>query len=93
MIEIDERSDKTPEPTTIDEAARVAAKKLKWMAINSDAALYKFVKEWTGDCPQTDEFEFVFEGETFVAQVYNGGIYYVKRGEWDNVMIADKGEV
>jgi len=62
-----------------------AARTLTWMPINDQAALYHFAQENNLGYPQTDEFEFVFKNQTYVAQVFNLGIVYVKKGDWDNV--------
>jgi N-acetylmuramoyl-L-alanine amidase len=62
-----------------------AARTLTWMPINDQAALYQFAQENDLGYPQTDEFEFVFKNQTYVAQVFNLGIVYVKKGDWGNV--------
>ena len=73
------------ERIAVDTAAIAAAKKFTWMPINTDAALYKFALQNALGYPQTDEFEFVFDSDTYVSQVFNLGIVYVKKGDWGNV--------
>ncbi len=65
-------------------AAIAAAKQYKWMPINDKAALYVFAQSNTLGYPQTDEFEFTHGGAAYIAQVYNYGIVYVKKGDWGN---------
>jgi hypothetical protein len=73
-----------------DVAAITAAKKLTWMPINTEAALYKFAQEENLGYPQTDEFKLNASGATYIAQVFNLGIVYVKEGDWGNVKWAMK---
>ena len=75
---------------SIDVAAIRAAKKLTWMPINIDGALYKFAQSKNLGYPQTDEFEFTFNNTVYVAQVYNLGIVYVKKGDWNNCQFLNK---
>jgi hypothetical protein len=79
-------------PTTLEEAVLAAARKYTWMPINTDAALYKFAQAHNLGYPQTDEFEITFSDKTYIGQVYNGGIVYVKQGDWDNVKWMKKPE-
>jgi hypothetical protein len=73
-------------PTTDPAAAAIAAaKKLPWMPINTDGALYKFAQAQKLGYPQTDEFEFKLGTDGYVGQVYNLGIVFVKKGDWANV--------
>jgi len=74
-----------PPADSVAQAAMAAAKKLTWMPINDQAALYKFAQENNLGYPQTDEFEFTFDNATYIAQVFNLGIVYVKKGDWGNV--------
>jgi len=71
--------------TSIEDAVLAAAKKLAWMPINTEGALYKFALKQNLGYPQTDEFEFAFGSAVYVGQVYNLGIVYVKKGDWGNV--------
>jgi hypothetical protein len=49
------------------------------------AALYRFAQLNNLGYPQTDEFEFTSGSNTYVAQVFNLGIVFVKKGDWGNV--------
>lgn len=83
----------TQPPPPLDpvaQAAITAAKKLPWMPINDQAALYKFAQTNNLGYPQTDEFEFVYNHDTYVGQVFNLGIVYVKKGDWGNVRWVKK---
>lgn len=81
----------TPTPTpTLEETLITEAKKYRWMPINDGAALYKFAEANNLGYPQTDEFEFTFSGASYIAQVYNLGIVYVKKGDWGNVKWTKK---
>ena len=71
--------------TSVQDAILAAAKKLTWMPINTDGALYKFAQKQNLGYPQTDEFEFAYSNAVYVGQVYNLGIVYVKKGDWGNV--------
>jgi N-acetyl-anhydromuramyl-L-alanine amidase AmpD len=73
-----------------DLAALIAARKLTWMPINDQAALYRFAQEKDLGYPQTDEFEFAFKADSYIAQVFNLGIVFVKQGEWGNVKWVKK---
>ncbi|MGE5262018.1 MAG: hypothetical protein ACM3S0_01440 [Acidobacteriota bacterium] len=70
---------------TLDQAVVVAAQKYTWMPINTDAALYRYAQTKNLGYPQTDEFELTFGGDSYVAQVYNLGIVYVKKGDWGDL--------
>ncbi len=71
-------------------AAVAAAKQRPWMAINTNAALYKFAQAHNLGYPQTDEFQFAVNGDIYIGQVYNLGIVYVKQGDWGNVKSTPK---
>ncbi len=79
-----------PPPDPVAAAAVAAARQLRWMPINTNAALYKYAQAHNLGYPQTDEFEFAFNNETYVGQVYNLGIVYVKKGDWGNVKSVAK---
>ena len=79
-----------PPPGGLEQAVIAAAKKLTWMPINTDAALYKFAHANNLGYPQTDEFEFKVGVDTYVGQVFNLGIVYVKKGDWDKVKWVKK---
>ena len=79
-----------PPPDPVAAAAIAKAKTLTWMPINDQAALYKFAQANNLGYPQTDEFEFTFNSAGYVAQVFNLGIVYVKKGDWGNVKWVKK---
>ncbi len=68
----------------VEQAIQSAAGKLSWMPINTDGALYKYAMAQNLGYPQTDEFQVTVGSDTYVAQVYNLGIVYVKKGDWGN---------
>ncbi len=73
-------------------AALDAAKKLTWMPINTDAALYKFAQSKNLGYPQTDEFKFMIGNDEYIGQVFNLGIVYVKKNDWANIKFVRKPE-
>ncbi len=75
---------------TPERAAIAAASQLYWMPINTNAALYKFAQTQNLGYPQTDEFQFMWNGATYIGQVFNLGIVYVKQGDWGNVQWVKK---
>ncbi len=77
-------------PTDPGVAALQAARQVPWMPINTESALYKFAQARNLGFPQTDEFEFTFNNQAYIAQVYNLGIVYVKKGDWGNCKFANK---
>lgn len=79
-----------PPPQTVEKAIQSAAVKLVWLPINSDAALYKFAQTKNLGFPQTDEFQVTFANDTYICQVFNLGIVYVKVGDWANVKWVNK---
>jgi len=83
-----------PPPPPPDPAAKLAQEAAvvhkPWMPINDQGALYKFALKNSLGYPQTDEFEFQFGPDTYVGQVYNLGIVYVKKGDWGNCMWVKK---
>ena len=78
--------------SAVEVATLRTAKQFTWMPINTAAALYRFAQERDLGYPQTDEFETTFEGETYLAQVFNLGIVYVKKGDWENAQWVKKPE-
>jgi hypothetical protein len=66
------------------------AKKRTWMPINDQAALYKFAQQNNLGYPQTDEYEFICNNASYLGQVFNLGIVYVKKGDWGNVKWVKK---
>ncbi len=75
---------------SLQAAALAAAKQRPWMPINTNAALYKFAQAHNLGYPQTDEFPFTVGSDAYVGQVFNGGIVYVKKGDWANVQWTPK---
>lgn len=80
----------SPGTDLVEQAALAAAKKFHWMPINTDGALFKFAQSKNLGYPQTDEFEVIFNNTTYVVQVYNLGIVYVKKGDWGNCQSVKK---
>jgi hypothetical protein len=85
------RAGSAPAPTlTLEQTVLAEAKKRTWMPINDQAALYKFAQANHLGYPQTDEYEFTSNNETYIGQVFNLGIVYVKKGDWGNVKWVKK---
>jgi hypothetical protein len=71
-------------PETLEQAVQnVAVTNKPWLPINTDAALYKFAEKSKLGYPQTNEWEFEWNGTTYIGQVFSGGICYVPKGQWD----------
>ncbi|MBI3914489.1 MAG: hypothetical protein HY327_09955 [Chloroflexi bacterium] len=83
-----------PPPTSaekdLQQSVLAEAQKFTWMPINDQAALYQYAQEQNLGYPQTDEFEYTFNGAAYLAQVFNLGIVYVKKGDWGNVKWVKK---
>jgi N-acetyl-anhydromuramyl-L-alanine amidase AmpD len=60
------------------------------LSINTQSALYKFALANNLGNPQTDEFQFQVGGVSYAGQVFNGGIVYVKIGDWGNAAWVKK---
>jgi N-acetyl-anhydromuramyl-L-alanine amidase AmpD len=75
-------------PDPVAEACRTAASQLHWLAIFTDAALFKFAQEKKLGGPQTDEFAFFVGPDAHVGQVYPGGIVCVRVGDWDHCRLV-----
>jgi hypothetical protein len=60
------------------------------LSINTQSALYKFAQANNLGNPQTNEFQFPVVSDTYIGQVYNFGIVYVKPGDWGNVQSVKK---
>jgi N-acetyl-anhydromuramyl-L-alanine amidase AmpD len=78
------------EQIALDTSAVIAAKKLVWMPINTDAALYQHAQQKNLGYPQTDEFSVTVGTDVYIVQVFNLGIVYVKQGDWNNVQSFKK---
>jgi len=61
-----------------------------WMPVNNQAALWKFAQTKGLQDQQTDEIPFTFNGEQYIAQVFNKGIVYVQVGDWGNIKYIPK---
>jgi hypothetical protein len=75
---------------TLEQAALAAAQSVPWMPVNNTAALWKFAQANGLQDQQTDEIPFTYQGEQYIAQVFNLGIVYVKVGDWGNVQVIRK---
>ncbi len=79
-----------PPSQTLAQAALAAVKKVPWMPVNNQAALWRFAKANGLQDQQTDELLLNFNGETYVVQVFNLGIVYAKMGDWGNIKVIPK---
>jgi murein DD-endopeptidase MepM/ murein hydrolase activator NlpD len=61
-----------------------------WMPVNNTAALWKFAQAKGLQDQQTDEIPFTYNGASYIAQVFNKGIVYVKVGDWGNIKFIPK---
>ena len=61
-----------------------------WMPVNNTAALWRFAQAKGLQDQQTDEIPFTYNGEQYIAQVFNKGIVYVKVGDWGNIKFISK---
>lgn len=61
-----------------------------WMPVNNTAALWKFAQAHGLQDQQTDEVPLTYNGEQYIAQVFNKGIVYVKVGDWGNIKFLPK---
>lgn len=61
-----------------------------WMPVNNTAALWKFAQARGLQDQQTDEIPFTYNGDAYIAQVFNKGIVYVKVGDWGNIKYIPK---
>ncbi len=60
------------------------------LPINIGSALFKFAQTNNLGCPQTDEIGFPAESAEYIAQVFNGGVVYVRKGDWGNLKWVKK---
>ena len=77
-------------PSTVLSEIQATANEVTKLSINTQSALYQFAQQNNLGNPQTDEFQFPVGGDTYVGQVYNFGIVYVKQGDWSNVASVQK---
>lgn len=61
-----------------------------WMPVNNTAALWRFAQANGLQDQQTDEITFTYNGTSYIAQVFNKGIVYVKVGDWGNIKVIRK---
>ncbi len=79
-----------PHAMTLEEAVLQTAHSVPWMPVNNTAALWKFAKQNDLQDQQTDELPFTYNGEKYIAQVFNLGILYVKVGDWNTIRVIPK---
>ncbi len=80
----------TPNPDLVLTEIQATANEVNKLSINTQSALYKFAATNQLGNPQTNEFQFAVSGNTYIVQVYNFGIVYVKSGDWGNVQSVKK---
>ncbi len=61
-----------------------------WMPVNNTAALWKYAQSHGLQDQQTDELNFMYNGEQYIVQVFNLGIVYCKVGEYDKISVIPK---
>ncbi len=61
-----------------------------WMPVNNTAALWRYAQAHGLQDQQTDEIPFTYNGESYIAQVFNKGILFVRVGDWDNIQVIPK---
>lgn len=69
-------------------AAKIALANVNGIPLNADAALAKFALQNRLGIPLTDEIEFQWRGETYVAQMWSGGAVFCKQGDFGNIQSA-----
>lgn len=77
-------------PPTLEEAVIQTAESVPWMPVNNTAALWKYAQQNGLQDQQTDEIHFLYDGEEYIAQVFNLGVAYVKVGDWNNIKMIPK---
>ncbi|MBI3536197.1 MAG: N-acetylmuramoyl-L-alanine amidase [Chloroflexi bacterium] len=75
---------------SVTEMIQATANEVPELPINLESALYKFAQTNNLGCPQSDEIDFQASGADFIAQVFMGGIVYVKKGDWGNLKWVKK---
>ncbi len=75
---------------TLEQAVTAAVGKVKWMPVNNTAALWKFAKANGLQDQQSDELNMTTGGDSYIVQVFNLGIVYVKVGDWGNIKVIPK---
>jgi len=80
-----------PDPDqTIEDAVKQRVNAVQWMPVNNQGALWKFAKAHDLEDQQTDEMELFYKGDTYLAQVFNKGIVYAKKFDWNNIRVIPK---
>lgn len=79
-----------PPAQTLEQAVRSAAESVPWMPVNNTAALWRFAKQNGLQDQQSDELYFTYNGDVYVAQVFNLGIVYSRNGDWGNIQVIPK---
>ncbi len=74
----------------VAQAAVDAAKQLSWLPVFTDGALYKFALAHGLGYPQTDEFTFDAQAQTYKGQVFANGVVYVPTSDFNQVRSAPK---
>jgi hypothetical protein len=78
-------------PQTLQQAVQARADSAKpWMPVNNTAALWRYAKAHGLQDQQTDELSFNYNGENYIAQVFNLGIVYCKVGDYANIKVIPK---
>lgn len=75
---------------TLEQAVEARARAVPWMPVNNTAALWRFAKQNGLQDQQTDEIHFTYNGQAYIAQVFNLGVVYVKVGDWSNIKVIPK---
>jgi hypothetical protein len=75
-----------PPERTLVETLREAGEPLV-IPLNPDAALYKVAREHNLGERLTGEYEATYEGQNYVAQLYEHGLVYVPIGLWDQTQV------
>ncbi len=70
--------------------ALVAAQSLNWLPVFTDGALYKYARTHALGYPQTDEFEFSVQAQSYKGQVFSNGIAYVWTRNFNQVFSVPK---
>jgi hypothetical protein len=60
------------------------------MPVNNQAALWRYAQSHGLQDQQTDEMYVNYNGASYVLQVFNKGIVYVKFGDWGNIKVIPK---
>ncbi len=61
-----------------------------WMPVNQFAALWKFAQAHQLEDQETDELSLTYNGVEYIVQVFNLGIVYCKKGDYDHIEFLRK---